>query len=234
MFARLLLLLTLSAPPVSAEPFAVRFDMSLRGITGGQLALVAETGGGRYAVTGRAAGTGVVGALVRYAYEGRAEGRLGAAGPLPDSYTEVEIAGRDRSETRTRFAEGRPVAVRIVPMPPPAPWQIAPGAAGRAIDPLTALWDMLRPQAAVCDRSYDLFDGQRVSRLVLAPARPDPQGGTACDARYTRIAGYSPEEMARRDGGRFTVHYQPTGDGRLAAAELRARTSLGVAVLRRR
>ncbi|WP_298436017.1 DUF3108 domain-containing protein [uncultured Jannaschia sp.] len=229
---RPLALLVLIASPARAE--TIRFDLVLRGVTGGQVALAADVAGGRYAVTGRAQGTGVVGTLVRYSYEGSATGELVAGAPRSERYVEVETGRRGRFETTTTFTGGRVVSAVVAPTPERDPWDIDP-VGQRGIDPLSALWDLTRtvPADGVCTRGWNLFDGQRLSRLKLSGWRV-VDGRSICDATYTRIAGYSPDELSRRDGTRFTITYAPVGDGMVRAIEMRADTRLGPAVMRLR
>ncbi|KIT15603.1 DUF3108 domain-containing protein [Jannaschia aquimarina] len=224
------------AMPAWAETFTARFDMSLRGITGGQIALSAEETGGRYAVRATAQATGVARALVKKTYEGTARGRIMGGALRADSYSEVEVERSGRKTASMTFEGGRPVDVSLTPAPSAEPWDVDPGSLRNVSDPLSALWAILRPMSpdAACGMRFDLFDGRRVSRLDLSNRRAGSDGTILCDAAYKRLAGYPPDEMAERDGTRFTLTYAPRGDGRMEVIELRAPTSLGDAVLRRR
>jgi hypothetical protein len=235
MIRLLLLVFVLAARTATAESFEARFDLTLRGLVLGQVALAAEESGGRYAVTGAAGATGLARRIARYSYEGRARGRITGGRTSPDRYVEVEIGRGERSETVTEWAGGRIASSVTVPPPEPEPWDIDPRGLAGLTDPLSALYAMLRPMApaAACGVTHDLFDGRRRSRLILSvPTMRD--GRLTCAARYERIAGYPAEELAERDGTIFDLFFERLPDGRVQVAEMRGATSLGTAVLRRR
>ena len=223
------------ALPAGAEPYSARFDLSLRGVTGGQMAVSGDEGGGRYAVSAAARPTGIAGRIVRKGYEGRASGRIAGGALRPEAYIEVETEDGAATRTELRLRGGRVADVSVAPAPEPEPWDVDPAALRGVGDPLTALYSVIRPQPAsgACGRAIDVFDGRRVARLTLGPPRT-AEGGFACAARYDRRAGYSAEELAERDGTRFEVIFATRPDGRVEVVEMRAPTSLGTAVLRRR
>lgn len=229
-----LALLALAAAPARAE--TVRFDLIVAGITAGQLALSAEESGGAYAVRGSARATGPARALVRKTYDGTARGAVAGGTLRPARYDETETERGGTSTAALRFEGGRPVGIELTPPPEPRPWDLDPGAVRGASDPLTVLWAMARPVAAgaACGTRHDIFDGRRLSRLTLSAPEPAGDGALTCAARYERLAGYSPEELAERDGARFALRYAPRADGRVELVEMRAPTPLGDAVLRRR
>ncbi|MCK0167925.1 DUF3108 domain-containing protein [Jannaschia sp. S6380] len=231
----LALLLLTCLPAAAATTLDARFDLSLRGVTGGQIAIRAEETGGTYAVTARASATGLVGRLVRYGYEGQAEGRVGRT-HRPTRYSEVEMDDGERTVATTRFQGNRPIDVTFDPPRTARDHDIDPTAQSGVIDPLSALYLIMRPTlpTGACGQRHSLFDGRHVSRLSLGPARTDADGTIRCDGEYRRLRGYAPEKMAERPVVPLQFAYAPTGAGLVEIVEIRSPTRLGDAVLRRR
>ncbi|SFJ31708.1 DUF3108 domain-containing protein [Jannaschia pohangensis] len=236
MSLRPFLALLLLSCPAHAQTFEARYDMSLRGITAGQIALRAREGGGRYSVVAAAKATGAAGALVKYGYDGRAEGRVTRRGLESSVYGETEDDNGETTVTEIRFQDGRPQSVTVTPARDPEPHDIDPTAQRGVMDPLSSLYEMMRPvpRAAACDLDQNLFDGRHVSRLTLGPAQPQADGTIVCIGAYRRIAGYSAEELARRPSVDMTFVYGTLDGDRVQVTEIRAPTPLGDAVLRRR
>lgn len=233
--ATLLVLVLFPAAGLAATTLDARFDLSLRGVTGGQIAIRADETGGHYAVDATASATGLIARLVRYGYEGHAEGRI-AGGHRPTLYSETERDDGTRTVATTRFRGDRPVAVSFEPPRQPRGHDIDPAAQRGVIDPLSALYLLLRPTApaGACGRQHTLFDGRHVSRLSLGPARPAADGTIRCAGEYRRLRGYAPDKMAERPVVPLSFLYAPAGEGTVQVEEIRSPTRLGDAVLRRR
>ncbi|CUH40115.1 hypothetical protein JSE7799_02844 [Jannaschia seosinensis] len=231
-----LLLVPLLAMHAAAEELSARYDLSIRGITGGQITLGARMTDDAYSVASQAGATGLIGRLVRYGFEGRAQGRVAGDTLRSRTYTEVEVDDGERTVTETTFRDTRPVAVSVTPERAPEPWDIAPTEQAGMSDPLTALFSVMRPVPAreACAQVHDLFDGRHVSRLTLGPARARDGGGVVCDGEYRRLRGYEPRKMAEQPVVALTFLYAPTEDGRVQVDEIRSPTRFGDAVLRRR
>ncbi|WP_371156618.1 DUF3108 domain-containing protein [Jannaschia sp. 2305UL9-9] len=227
--------LMLSSLTATAQGVDAQYTLSLRGITGGTIALRGRDQGGSYAVSSAAQASGMVGALVKYGFEGSVQGTVNGGRYAPTIYTEVEDDDGERTSSVTRFRNGTPTDVTFDPPRAPEPHDVDPTAQRGVIDPLTALYDVLQPvdAAGACDRRYDLFDGRGVSRLTLAAPRARGDGTVTCASRYLRVRGYSPEDLAKRPSVDMTFIYAPLPDGRVQVSEIRSSTRLGDMVLRR-
>ncbi|WP_299820674.1 DUF3108 domain-containing protein [uncultured Jannaschia sp.] len=229
-------LLLAAAFPAQAQELDARYDLSLRGITGGQIALAGRQEGAGYSVGAEAKATGLVGTLLKYGYEGRARGQYVAGRPVSQSYSEIENDDGERTEADVAFRGTRPAAVTFTPPREPRDHDIDPTAQRGVIDPLSALYDVMRPTtpSRACNRRYDLFDGRHVSRLTLGQPAAGADGTIRCAGEYRRIAGYAPERLAERPVVRLDILYAPAGPGAVAVSEVRSPTRFGDAVLRRR
>lgn len=235
LIATTLLMLT-ALPALAQDALEARFDVSFRGLTGGQIAISANERGGAYVVTAQGRPTGVMGALVKYQYDGTARGTVRGGRHAVTSYEERELDNGDLTGAKMTFRAGRPTRVTFDPPRPPEPWDIEPTAQSGVIDTLSALYLLVRATevSGACNQSYDLFDGRHVSRMTLNAPQAGADGGIVCSGEYRRLRGYSPEEMAKTPSVPMTVLYAPSGDGRVQVTEIRATSRLGDAVLRRR
>lgn len=230
------LAMLLAQPAAAATTLDAQYTLSLRGVNGGAIAMRATEEGGGYAVSSRAQSLGLVGALVAYSFEGATQGRVSGGRHVPERYSETEVDDGERTVATTTFAGDTPRDVTFTPPREPKPWDIDPAAQSGVIDPMTALYRVLRPvePAGACNQSYDLFDGRHVSRIALGAARAGPDGTLRCIGEYVRIRGYDPEKMAERPRVALSFTYAPIGGGRVQVSEIRSATRLGDAVLRRR
>lgn len=221
--------------PVSAQEMDARFTLSLRGITGGQVAIRAREEGGTYAITAAAQPTGLVGAFSDYAYTGEAQGVVTNGRHVSTRYSEREEDGDEVTSSVTRFQGTAPRDVTFSPAREPRAYDIDPTAQTGVVDLLTGLYLVLRDTdpARACNQSHDLFDGRHVARLSLGPAQAGAEGAIRCTGEYRRIAGYDPADMARRPATPLTFLYGPAGGGRVRVVEVRSPTRVGEAVLRR-
>ena len=237
MIARSLLCAALlAAAPAFAQGMDATYDLSLRGITGGVIALRGRDQGGSYSVSSAAKATGLVGALVKYGYEGRAQGRIRGGRYVSTEYTEIEVDDGERTSAVTRFSGTTPASVTFDPPRAPEPHDIDPTAQRGVIDPLTALYAVLQPvdPTRACNARFDTFDGRHVARLTMGPPVAGPDDTLICEGEYLRLRGYSAEDLERRPNAEMTFTLTPVAGGRVQVSEIRSRTALGDAVLRRR
>ena len=112
------------------------------------------------------------------------------------------------------YKAGVPQVKSYNPPRPPRAEDISPATQGGTVDPLTALFAVLRtvPEAEACMAKLVMFDGRRRSQVVLtAPQRTDD--GITCRGEYRRLEGFSPEDMAEKSRFPFTLTYRAAGDG---------------------
>lgn len=234
---RLLVFLACAALPAAAETtLDAQFDVSFRGVTGGQIAIKATESGGKYIVVSQGRPTGVIAAIVNYQYDGTSRGVVRGGRHAVTTYEERELDDGELTGATMEFRGGRPTGVTFNPPRDPKPWDIEPTAQSGVIDTLSALYLIVRATdpSGACNQRYDLFDGRHISRLTLTAAQTGDGGTIRCAGEYRRLRGYSPEEMAKRAVVPMTVIYGPAGGGQVQVTEIRATSRLGDAVLRRR
>ncbi|MBL4916129.1 DUF3108 domain-containing protein [Tabrizicola sp. DMG-N-6] len=227
------------ATPMAAQSARIEdrasFDIILRGITAGRLSIAAAQEGSRYSVSGRLESTGIAAMLRRFQYTAEAGGSITQGRYAPARYSENADTGRRQSRSSMEFRGGRPANVVNEPARDPRPYDVDPATMRGAVDPVTALYATLRDVDAGGECAFDqnMFDGRRATRITLSA--PQRQGDTVtCSGVYSRVAGFSPEDMAEKTRFPFTLTYAPAGDGRMRVVEVSTDTLYGKALMKRR
>lgn len=196
------LALWLGVGPSRAED-AARFDVIFRGATVAEITLVARETGPAYALAGHIRATGLAGLFARARFRMQAEGVLAGDVPRPQRYAEDVDTGRRVSAVELRFAG--PVPRILSQNPAPGPEAVPPDVAAGSVDPLSALWRVVRGGAVPCDWQLAVYDGARQSEIALA--RPEGDNPLTCAGMYRRVAGFPPDDMEERQSFPFTVTY---------------------------
>jgi hypothetical protein len=217
-----------AAAPALAQVEA-RFDVLFRGLTVAEITLVSRETGPAYALAGRVRSTGLAGVFARVRFQLQAEGVLAGTVPRPRRYAEDVDTGRRVSTVEISFAGDAPQILRQAP--PPGPGSVPPADAAGTVDPLSALWHVVRGGAAPCGWRMAVHDGARRSEIALG--RSSGAGPVTCEGAYTRIAGFPPEDMAERATFPFTATYAAQG-GAFVLTEVAAMSLLGpIRIVRR-
>jgi hypothetical protein len=226
--AILLLAAILTAQAALAERQVYR--LTFGGIRAGTITLETGTSEGRYAVSGEVEGGGLVGALFSFGFRGTAEGRVLPDGRLrPDSYAGVHKSNDRVRHTSMTFGDDAPATVEVTPARRRRPFDIDPVEQTGTVDPVTAAAIVLGPAPVdfACNRVVDIYDGQRRSRIRLAP--PEKSGARwRCAGIYSRVAGYPAEELSERTDFPFALSLAEA-DGVLHVLGFGARSIYGPA-----
>ena len=231
LFAAMLLCVAI---PARADDTRAVFDVRLLGLPVGKMQFAARERGGAYAVTGVFSASGI-GRIANAGFRLSSSGAIRNGALAPAMYDERIDTGSRRSTAEIRYAQGVPKVTGGSVREEIAADANALDAArqGGTIDPLTALWGVLRdrPRNGLCRYDVAIFDGQRRSRLAMTGGRTEG-GRTTCAGAYKRVAGFSASEMARQTVYPFTVTYVAVGDAMRAQA-LSVRSTYGTATMTR-
>lgn len=233
--AALALTLVPALPQAAAAEPAV-FDVTLKGLRAATLRLDGTEGDGRYAVTGRLESRGLAAMVRKVRFDAQVQGTVAADGRLrPASYAEQTDTGKRQSQAVIDYARGVPQVKVALPERKPRDWDVAPATQGGTVDPLTALYAVLRDVDAgqECNLGLRMFDGRRSSALTLAAPERDGDRVT-CAGEYRRVAGFSPDDMAEKTRFPFRLTYAPGPDGRMRVVEVAMDTLYGSARMERR
>ena len=220
--------------PVLAHAETSVFDLKVRGLVLGEVTLADTVGGGNYAVSGLIKSTGLAAMIRNFSYTGKAQGTMTRGIPAPLRYEEVADTGRRRSEAVIEYTDGVPKLTRYTSPKEAGADSPDPATQGGTVDPLTAIWALLRdvPRNRVCDLDLAMFDGKRRSSLKLRPAGIK-DGLPQCAGVYKRLQGFTAKEVSRHTQFDFIVTYSARGN-RLHADSVAFDSFYGTAEIVRR
>jgi hypothetical protein len=230
-----LIVLLLPWPALAEGRLVHAFTLYLGGIRAAEMEVTAEWDGTRFTGRSELRTVGLVGVLWSGFYRVAAEGRVAGTLFAPGRFVADSAFDDDRQRVLVAYEDGRP---RVLEADPPfrrRAWEIAPEAQGGTLDPFAAALTLIRPEpvGAICNRSVEVFDGRRRTRITLGAPR-NAEDGIRCPGTYTRVAGFSPRTMKKGEDFPFTVVFRANGDGLAEIWQVYARTDFGVAVARRR
>lgn len=206
------------------------FRVSIAGFPVGTASYSAAITGKRYEIQGFIGSTGFFGAFLASRYSGAVIGRTSGARLTPQIFRGRFEQGRKFAEVDIKYSGGRPTNVIRRPERAPQSYDINPRSVRGALDPISALYFLLRDVTVdkVCTQSFQVFEGTRTSRIAMQRSQGD--GGTViCNGVYTRLGGFTPEQMAERQNFPFQLVFHPTASGLFEVREFRATTFWGVA-----
>jgi hypothetical protein len=229
------LALSLPAAAAAAQQERAVFDLSLRGISAGRLTVEGKVEGNRYSATGTLQSGGILGALKKVRYDAAVLGGISGSRFSPARYTEQADTGKRQSEVVMTYKAGVPGVETYKPPRQPRDYDIDPARQQGTVDPMTALFAVLRdtPAADACTARLVLFDGRRRTQVALAPAGTKGDKIT-CAGEYRRLEGFSPDDMQEKTRFPFTLTYAPAGNGTLRVVEVSMDTLYGKGALKRR
>lgn len=225
-----------TAPVLADQSDRIVFDFSLRGLPAGQLSINGKITGNSYAANGVMETTGLLGAMRKLRYDAATSGAYANGRFTPQRFDETAQRGGDTFTYVMVYKGGTPVSVSRTPPRAPRDTDVDPAQQGGTIDPLTALYAVLRDvdRAEACTLSAFLYDGSKRTQVVLNSPRTDGTTVT-CAGEYRRIGGFSARDMKEKPVFAFTLTYAPTPDGkRLRVVDVSTDTILGKGRLKRR
>ncbi|KFE35942.1 DUF3108 domain-containing protein [Thioclava atlantica] len=211
------------------------FDVKLRGIRAGELAINGKVVNGSYGANGVLQTAGLVGFLRKIKFIASVTGHVSQGRFTPMKYAETDEAPGRNATHEIIYQNGTPVSVSRVPPRPPNPRDVDPAKQGGTVDPLTALYAVLRdvPRDEACQLDVKMYDGARRSQVRLF--KPQPNGeGLVCAGEYRRLEGFSEKDMAEKSRFAFTLYYDPSPKGGLQVDRIETETLYGKGSLSRR
>lgn len=228
--------LCLAAPLHADQTDRIVFDVSLRGVSAGRLSINGKIEGANYGANGTLETTGLLGFLRKIRYDATVAGSHTAGTFTPQRFDETANRPGDESEHVIVYQNGTPVSVSRNPPRKPRKTDVDPAKQGGTIDPLTALYAVLRDvdRDEACKLNVTMYDGARRSQVSLNAPQADGDGVT-CTGEYRRLEGFSAKDMKEKSRFPFTLIYAPTPDGkRLQVVEINTDTIYGTGRLKRR
>lgn len=220
----------LPTPATRAAVDRTSYSFSIAGIPVGAMALEFKLDGGRYDATTRIDTAGIVGMFATFFFDGKASGRLAGGKVVPDLFTATSKSPRATRKSRIEWKAGTPVSVSVVPPREHAP---DPAEQGGTLDPVSAGVRLLRdaPEGEICDTTVMVYDGSRVSRLKVAPAKGEGEK-LVCEGTYARLKGEASSMIGAREFP-FTITFARAPGGMATLSRIEAPTNFGQAVVSR-
>lgn len=213
----------------------IRFTARIAGLTAGRMVLTPRVTGADYALSAKTTSAGLAGFFRPFVFANSVTGTEAGGNFRPRQYQARSSGGRSARETVLAYdRRGVPQVVTLVDDPRPGAPPVDPAGQGGSVDPLTLTWALLRdiPADRACQLDLRVFDGQRAARMQQRPGAVT-EGQVECLGTYSRVAGYPPEDLAKRRDFDFAVTYRPLPDGRLRVVELTLDSLFGPARMRR-
>ena len=204
------------------------FSISIRGLSAATLTLNGAAMGQRYQASGTLKSAGLLGLVKTIRYDAKVEGRRIADRAVPVRYSETADTGKRQSAAVMAYKAGVPQVKSYVPPRPPRVDDIDPATQGGTVDPLTALYLILRdvPAAKACAMKLTLFDGRRRSQIMLGkPAKSGDQ--ITCAGEYRRLDGFTPEDMAEKNRFALSLTYGQSAKDMVHVTEISMDTLYG-------
>ena len=225
-----------------AEGF--RFDVYLSGLRIGEVRFVGRTDGGRYEMQGVMGSSGFWGGFINRRYSGAVIGELRGARLRPAVFRGRYEQRRQFAQVDIRYAGGRPKSVVRTPAREPQPHDISLDHARNALDPISATYFLLRDatEKSLCTQNFRIFEGNRLSQIALSraavatddAAADTPVEQVICNGAYTRLGGFTAEQMDERKTFPFQIEYAPTEAGTWRVTNFTMTTYWGTARATRR
>lgn len=224
-----------SLPARADQSDQIVFDVVLKGLRAGELVINGKIVGNAYGANGVLQTAGLVGFLRKIRYDATASGSYRNGEFTPMRFSEKADTPRGKSTHEIVYNNGTPVAVSQNPPRKPRDTDVDAAKQGGTIDPLTALYAVLRSvnRDEACKLDVKMYDGSKRSQVRLFDARPEGDG-VVCSGEYRRLAGFSAKDMAEKSRFPFTLHYAPNANGRLEVDEIETDTIYGKGRLKRR
>ncbi len=220
--------IALPAPVFSSENHI--FNLYIRGIKAGTISTATNKNGVFYAVSGAIHPTAFLRTLRDVGYEGAVSGSYKGTRYRPRKYQGNTKTGSRNSVVSIRYSNGMPVVESYLPEREKRDYDIEPSAQKGTLDLLTAAYSVFEdsPVSKLCNRSVQMFDGRRRSRLAVGSPEIGNDGIT-CQGSYTRVAGFSPAALQKRVNFPFTLAYEQQEDGKYRLMSFSTTTTFGPA-----
>ncbi len=223
------------ALPAKADQEIHRFSVYVSGLKAGTLQTVLTRNGKAFSVSGTLSPTRFMRTIRDVGFTGQSAGTFQDTAFTPRRYSGHTKTGSRDSQVKMRWLNGTPSVDSYTPEREARDYDINPAEQRGTLDPLTAATVLFVDQlaATLCNKTIPLFDGRRRGKLSLAPPTIDGESAI-CAGTYTRIAGFSPEDMQERVNFPFTLMYTRINEDTYRLMAFTTKTTFGSARAKRK
>lgn len=222
-------LIILSAP-AQGQQANHTFNLYIAGVKAGSIQIKAHTAGNAYSLAGAVQPGSLLRRLRDVGYSGSAAGSVRGKNHQPKRYQGETRTGSRVSNVKMRYSNGRPIVDSYLPKREKRAYDIDPAKQTGTVDLLTAAHIVFQDQnvTTLCNRTIPMFDGRRRSKLTLSkPKLKD--NNASCNGTYTRLAGFSAEDMKERVNFPFSLVYNRLDDQTYRLHSFSSKTTFGSA-----
>lgn len=225
--------LSILAGAGAAQESVGRYSAHALGVKVGDMTLSGKVTDSQYGVSGKFVTSGLAAAVAGVRFDMTSSGSRKGGRFIPKSYSEDVNTGKRESRVKLRWSGGVAKASGSA-IGDRGPYAVTASQQKGAVDPLTAMFMVLRDQPAegVCNIRQKIYDGERLTEVVLNKKSGSGDKIT-CKGVFRRVAGYSPEDLSERSSFPLTVNYEKAG-ALMRATRFTAETIYGKAQIRRR
>ena len=220
------------ASPLIAQQTTERsyYGVSISGFPIGHVEFDASTEDGLYQVQGFMGSSGFFGFFIGTRYSGAVIGEIQKSTAAPRVFRGRFEARGKFAQVDMRYAKGQPSDIEHQPPRTAQTYDVAASTTRGSVDPITALYLLLREVNArdICKFDQMVFDGVRLSRVSVSSAQDD-EGNTVCNGVYRRIGGFSDEQLQEGTDYPFRLEYAEQASGKFQVTRFLATTDFGIA-----
>ena len=191
---------------------AHHFDVFLLGIKAGELRYHKSVKGRTYSAEAVLKTTGLVALLAPYIFQAKVTGQRLKSLYFPKNYVETSNTGRRITNKEMRYKNQRPTLLTAGER---KNYWLKPADQKGTLDPLSALLALLDGAAGfqLCKADLPIFDGERRVSLSLSGPKKLREGEWVCHGIYTRLGGFSKQELSDGITFPFYINYHPIDAG---------------------
>ena len=203
-------------------------DVYLAGIKIANVNIATRTDGTSYAVSSIIKSVGGINLFARVDYRGKVRGWVRESGFEPVGYMENSNFRGNETNRELKYTDGIPTVFEDGRQMETAAGRADPSMQGGTLDPLTVFHALTRDVdiTELCGFEVFAFDGKRRTKIDVSEPRRKGNA-VVCTANYTRIDGFSAEQMKKQTVFPFELKYIPLGGNRFRMKELSTPTKLG-------
>ncbi len=216
------------AMPVSGYAENITMDLYAIGIKAGRITVNGAEKGNTYALKGLITSSFLLKLVKEIGFNGSASGTVKNGHYQSRRYAGNITNGKHHSQVRMHWRGRRPILDSYEPGREKRSYDINPSKQLGVVDLLTASYATFSSRRIenLCNATHKMFDGRRRSQISLGAPKVSGKIAT-CPGKYTRVAGFSSNEMQKRVNFPFVMHYELQDDGMYRFKEFTADATFG-------
>jgi hypothetical protein len=218
-----------------AVPESHAFDVSVFGFKAGVMSVALEQTGSGYIARGRLTNKGLLAKLAKLEFDGTVSGTVKGNTLVPREYSATIAKKNVTNQVRISYTNKVPKVLEYSPTRAPRETDVDAAKQKGAVDLISATYMIVSDTKIddLCNKTVQMFDGRRRSKIEMAAPKLD-NGGATCAGAYTRIGGFSKRDLEKGSRFPFKAYYEMQDDGTYRLMRVSTKSIVGSAWLHRR